>query len=72
MTNHSTPTPPAMQSDLAEEHAAMLEAALARPGVREFMEVYGNWQERDQEHSSYRSATTNANLTVTSTSSHTL
>ena len=35
----------------------MLEAALARPGVREMMKVYGGWQEREQVLDVYRSAT---------------
>ena len=28
------------------EHAEMLEAALARPGIREVMDVYRGWQEK--------------------------
>ena len=35
-------------SKRAQDHAEMLEAALARPGVREMMKVYGGWQEKDQ------------------------
>lgn len=38
-------------------HAAMLKAALARPGVREVMEVYRGWQEKDRGLDAYRSAT---------------
>ena len=30
------------------EHAEMLEAALARPGIREVMYVYRGWQEKDR------------------------
>ena len=39
------------------EHAEMLEAALARPGVREAMDVYRGWQEKDRGLDAYRSAT---------------
>ena len=39
------------------EHAAMLDAALARPGVREVMDVYRGWQEKDRGLDAYRSAT---------------
>ena len=35
-------------SGCAEKHAAMLEAALARPGVREVVEILGIWQEQDR------------------------
>ena len=44
-------------SKRAENHAEMLEAALARTGVREFMKVYADWQEKDQVLEAYRSAT---------------
>ena len=40
----------------AQDHTEMLEAALARPGVREIMKVYGGWQEREQVLDVYRSA----------------
>lgn len=43
-------------SKRAQDHAEMLEAALARPGVREFMKVYGGWKEKDQGLDVYRSA----------------
>ena len=39
------------------EHAEMLEAALARPGVREVMDVYRGWQEKDRGLDAYRAAT---------------
>ena len=32
----------------------MLEAALARPGVREVMEVFGNWQDQDRRLDAFR------------------
>ena len=44
-------------SKRAQDHAEMLEAALARPGVREIMKAYGGWQEREQVLDVYRSAT---------------
>ncbi|MCY4287488.1 MAG: hypothetical protein OXC63_02725 [Aestuariivita sp.] len=56
--------------DLKEEHAALLEKALARPGVREVMQVYGTWLEKDQHLNPYRSATTVTRKTITSVSSH--
>ena len=40
-----------------QDRKAMLEAALARPGVREVMEVYRNWQKADSGLDSYRAAT---------------
>ena len=54
------------------EHDAMLEAALARPGVREVMEVYRGWQEKDRGLDAYRSATKAAGRTTTSNSSEAL
>ena len=39
------------------EHGEMLEAALARPGVREVMDVHRGWQEKDRGLDAYRSAT---------------
>ncbi len=38
------------------EHAELLEAALARPGIREVMEVHGAWQKRDRGLDAYRRA----------------
>ena len=35
-------------SERAEKHAAMLEAALTRPGVRAVVEIFGIWQEQDR------------------------
>ena len=32
-------------SKRAREHAAMLKEALAHPGVREVMKVYGGWRQ---------------------------
>lgn len=39
-----------------EEHAAMLKEAIARPGVREVMEVYRNWRMSDASLDNYRKA----------------
>lgn len=49
-----------------EAHRAMLQEALSRPGVREFMEVYRNWQEVDKELESYRRAARGRNEIITS------
>ncbi len=36
------------------EHAELLERALARPGIREVMIVYNDWQEKDRGLENYR------------------
>ena len=51
------------------EHAEMLEAALARPGVREVMDVYRGWQEKDRGLDAYRSATKATGHVTTTNSS---
>ena len=51
------------------DHAEMLEAALARPGVREVMKVYGGWQEKDRGLDAYRSATKTPGRVTTTDSS---
>ena len=38
------------------EHAAMLEEALSRPGIRQVMEVYRHWQKVDRAMEPYRLA----------------
>lgn len=40
-----------------DQHSAMLDEALRRPGVREVMEVYGAWQRIENQLSAYRAAT---------------
>ena len=40
-----------------QEHAAMLQEALARPGIREVMKVYGGWREKDRRLDAYRTVT---------------
>ncbi len=52
------------------EHAEMLEAALARPGVREIMKVYSNWQETDRGLDIYRLAMKKTRSIVTTNSSN--
>ena len=47
-------------SKRADEHAAMLKAALERPSVREVMEVHGAWQRVEKELDAYRAATATA------------
>ena len=42
---------------LEQERKALLQKALARPGVREVMQVYGLWQEQDKGLNPYRAAT---------------
>ena len=49
-----------------QDRKAMLETALARPGVREVMAVYQNWQKADSGLDAYR-ATTKEPLTITTT-----
>ena len=46
------PSPPTR----TEEQEALLQEALARPGIRELMRVYGNWKEQDQAQEPYREA----------------
>lgn len=52
------------------QHAELLEAALARPGVREVMQVYGSWREADRGLDIYRSATTTPEKITTTNSSN--
>lgn len=52
------------------EHATLLERALARPGVREVMDVYDNWREKDKGLNSYRAATKKPERITTTNSSN--
>ena len=54
------------ESGRAQEHAALLEEALSRPGVRDVLEVYNSWRDLDQGLESYRLAT-KAPETITTT-----
>lgn len=56
-------------SERARDYDAMLKAALARPGVREVMEVFGAWQTADLQLQNYRSAATKPEKTATTNSS---
>ena len=58
------------ESRREREHNELLEAALARPGIREVMKVYGEWQEKDRGLDVYRSATKKGQRIVTSNSSN--
>ena len=62
MTAH-TDKPP---SKRAQEQAAMLKEALARPGVREVMRVYGGWRQVDGRLDVHRAAIKRA-PTITTT-----
>ncbi len=48
-----------------QEHAAMLQGAFARPGVRDVMKVYGGWREKDRGLDAYRAATNTPASTTT-------
>ncbi len=52
-------------SNREQEHAAMLKEALARPGVREVMQVYQNYQKADKGLDSYRQATKHSEIVIT-------
>ncbi|MDE0331150.1 MAG: hypothetical protein OXL41_04715 [Nitrospinae bacterium] len=54
------------KSDRRSRREALLEEALAQPGVRELMDVYGNWQTADSGFNSYRSVV-NAHPVATTT-----
>lgn len=54
------------------EHAEMLKAARAQPGVREVMEVYRGWQETDRGLDVYRLVTRATERTTTSNSTKAL
>lgn len=56
-------------SERAQNHTELLEAALARPGVREVMKVYGDWQIKDQGLNVYRLATKKLERITTTDSS---
>ena len=53
MTKHTSKS---QKPNRDQQHAAMLKEALARPGVREVMQVYQNYQETDKGLDSYRQA----------------
>ena len=52
-------------SNREQEHAAMLKEALARPGVREVMQVYQSYQKVDKGLDPYRLATKHPEVVIT-------
>ena len=52
-------------SDREKKSAALLKEALDRPGVREAMEVYREWQRADRGMDAYRAATKVPYITMT-------
>ncbi len=56
-------------SEREKQHQQMLEAAISRPGIREIMEVYGNWEEKDRGLEAYRSVTKQRGYITTTSSS---
>lgn len=54
------------KSKRERERAAMLEEALGRPGVRQVMEVYQNWQRADRAMEPYRLAAKQQETVTTS------
>ena len=61
MTTHRSKGP----SKRAQEQDAMLKEALARPGVREVMKVYGDWQQADKGLDAYRTASKERRVVTT-------
>ena len=53
------------RSEREREHAEMLTAAVARPGVREAMEVFQDWQRKDQALDAYRATVDRTEKTTT-------
>ena len=48
-----------------EERVALLEEALGRPGIREAMKVYQDWQRADRGLDAYRAATKTPRIITT-------
>jgi len=67
MTNQQTSKRTASKRE--RKRAAMLEEALARPGVREVMDVYGVWQAKDRGLDAYRLATKSSSGHITNSNS---
>ena len=63
------PTGSRTRSGREQGRAALLEAAYARPGVREMMKVYDNWHEQDRRLDAYRDALKVPGRTATTNSS---
>ena len=52
-------------SDREKKRAALLEEGIDRPGVRDAVEVYRDWQRADRGLDAYRAATKVRHITVT-------
>ena len=52
-------------TQLEKEHATLLKEALDRPGVREAMKVYHDWQRADRGLDAYRAAMKDPQITTT-------
>ena len=65
MTKRTRPRP---DSERERKRIEMLDAALARPGIRDLMTVDDRWQEKDRGLDAYRSATKAAGRVTTSDS----
>ena len=57
------------RSPRANEHEELLALALARPGVREVMQVYEHWQDSDKALDIHKAVARSAEVTATSSSS---
>ena len=66
-TQGTTQRPPSRRE---REHAELLERALARPGIREVMNVYDNWRTRERGLDAYRAATKDPERITTTNSSN--
>ena len=53
------------RSTREQEHAEMLTAAVARPGVREAMKVFHDWQRKDRGLDAYRAVMDRTEKTTT-------
>lgn len=49
----------------AKQHAKLLKEAMKRPGVKEFMEVYGDWREKDVSANQHRQFAPGKTITFT-------
>lgn len=57
------------RSQRANEHEEILAAALARPGVREVMQVYEHWRDSGKALDIHKAVARSAEVTATSSSS---
>ena len=64
----SKPVTKGRRSALERDHTALLREAISRPGVREAVEVYLGWQEKDRHLDAYRSVTSGPNRVITTDS----